>query len=296
MKLGIAINWTALPNAPAASTIQPSSASGPDLARCVACLTRIQCLYGGSLHVRSSTTADDEAAALSALSTFYESPAAPHYGSDASTDIEDLGIGSHLAQLTLAWGKLIEYLAQVRRGSVDGKIWSPGSSYHQLMARIYEFEISCSDNHRLKALNPESLPPAEFSKHESYWGSWFTMQISYHAYQAVLNHPLLLIYPKGGRPTGRKYQPPSFMQHTVDQAILHAAWVSRMISISTSKEFELSNPFVGHLAGSVATIHFLLCFAKDASVAAKALHDFHRCREFVTSMTQRWTHLRYTVS
>lgn len=296
MKLGAALRWAALSHGPTASRFERPSDNSSYLERCYVSLVLIQWTYGANLYTRTSTIGDEEAALLLASSTYFCSPAAPTPMSDTLRNIEDLGIGRYLASLTFAWGKLVEYLVQVRRGTGNEKMWQPDSSYYQLMARIYDFEISCSENHRLKALNPEARPPTDFANHNSYWTMWFTMQILYHAYQAVLNHPLLLIFQNSSRHAGKTQQPPSFMQHNVDQAMLHASWVVRMIEIWQSKELESYNPFVGHLVGAVATVHFLLCFAKDDSVAEKALHDFHRCSEHVKDISQRWSHIRHVVS
>ncbi|RMZ87001.1 hypothetical protein DV736_g5771, partial [Chaetothyriales sp. CBS 134916] len=92
-----------------------------------------------------------------------------------------------------------------------------------------------------------------------------------------------------GRP-----QPPSFLQHTVDQATLHSRWITRLIDLCSEKGFRLTNPFLGHITGATATVQFFLCFSTDTTLAKSGAENFKKYQSVVSTMAEDWPHLKHT--
>jgi hypothetical protein len=118
------------------------------------------------------------------------------------------------------------------------------------------------------------------------------MQILYHAIQALINHPFLHIVRGRGDQARR---PPSFLQHTVDQALLHSSWIAKIISLCEKKNFRLNDPFLAHLASVGATALMFFLDSGDAQLVAQADFGFKTCYRFVQRLSTTWPHLQNTV-
>ncbi|RMZ81481.1 hypothetical protein DV738_g2215, partial [Chaetothyriales sp. CBS 135597] len=84
-------------------------------------------------------------------------------------------------------------------------------------------------------------------------------------------------------------QPPSFLQHTVDQATLHSRWITRLIDLCSEKGFLLANPFLGHITGATATVQFFFCFSTDTALANSGAENFkkyHRVDEKLNKLAE----------
>ena len=92
------------------------------------------------------------------------------------------------------------------------------------------------------------------------------------------------------------FRPPSFLQHTVDQMLLHSSWVVNFISLCDEKDFAVNDPFMAHLASITATAFVFLFNAKDLDLAEKARQSFDRCYSFVKNSSSTWNHLTNTAS
>lgn len=120
------------------------------------------------------------------------------------------------------------------------------------------------------------------------------MQLTFHTSQALLNHPIFHIMIP--RKPSSLLKPPSFLQHTVDQALLHSGWTVRLIRICDDLNHQISDPFVGQLVAVVATVHWIISFASDEPVAERAESDFEYCHRFVRGMADIWPQFSQSVS
>jgi hypothetical protein len=263
------------------------------LQHCYVDLAVLESTYAGHFASNGIQIPKHDLAKISASSALSPAPPVGCSSTERSSGIIDLGIWTYNSILKLSWGRLLEYLSKARQGLSTQEPWQPNSAYHFLMVEIYEFELACSDNHRLKALDPEARSFEDLQQHSTYWTLWFTMQVILHTYQALLHHPLLLLHHRNAG--ARSNLPPSFMQHNIDQAVLHAGWVCKMLDMWTNTGLRISDPLIGYLVGATATIHFLLGFAKDESVTSKASDNFGRCCDLLSKMSLEWSHLKHTV-
>lgn len=118
------------------------------------------------------------------------------------------------------------------------------------------------------------------------------IQILYHVIQALINHPLLHIVRKRG---DRAKRPPSFLQHTVDQTLLHSSWIAKIIRPCEDEGFGLNDPFVTHLTSVAAATLMFFLDSSDDQLASQATFGFNTCYAFVKKLSKQWPHLRNTI-
>jgi len=203
----------------------------------------------------------------------------------------ELGIDACCIRLLSVWGHAMDFLRDVK----DGKglaIWSENGPYQKILAQLYTFEKNIGQAHRIQNTRPAEHSPAELESYRGYWAPWMTMQFLYHAVQVLINHPFLHLT-KRRQDCG--FQPPSFLQHTVDQMILHSSWVISFIKLCDEKNFRINDPFVAHLVSITATGYLFSSNASDADLAQRSHDGFDLCYGFVKQSSIVWTHLKNTV-
>ncbi|KAJ5623063.1 hypothetical protein N7490_011668 [Penicillium lividum] len=167
--------------------------------------------------------------------------------------------------------------------------WVASSTYSHLVEEIYRFEISLPQIHRFKNLGLSSRLPGDIAQYREYWASWLLLQITFHTTHALLNHPVFHVL--GHERSGNKrsnFRPPSFVQNTIDQAILHAGWTSQLIGIANDLNIEMNDPVIGHQVIVCATVHWIFSFASNATVAERAISDLGKCQQFIVEIASRW--------
>ncbi len=207
-------------------------------------------------------------------------------------DEKDAGISSYTLQLLSTWGRLMSHLKSIRQGVLEDA-WTANSVYQQIKAEMSRYETVLPEAHRFKNARFRERDVLDLERHRHYWASWVACQCIYHTLHCTLNHPFLHIARMPGQ---RRLRSPSFLQHASDQAALHSAWVVLILSSCEEREFEIYDPFVGHLASMIATAEFLLQFSKDETLAAKAASNFDMLRKFVERMAVNHPHLVHVVS
>lgn len=212
---------------------------------------------------------------------------------DPQSSIEkDAGIGSYALRLMSIWGRLMSYLGTAKLGNFEDA-WTSNSIYQQIKSEMSRLETVLPEVHRFKNSRFHELTLAQLKSHRNYWARWIFVQVLYHTLHCTLNHPFLHLARIRGLKRSRS---PSFLQHATDQAELHSEWVVLLLGLCEKTNFEIFDPFIGHLASMVATALFVLRFSKDESVAAKAFKGFSMLRSFVEKMATVHPHLRHTVS
>ena len=198
---------------------------------------------------------------------------------------KDLGIVGYCIQLTSIWGDIAEYMRQIRLGQVEDP-WLASSTYHKLTAEFYKFESTMAQVHRFKNVSFHTRSRMEIYQHMNYFTSWILLQTTFHTGHTLLNHPLFHI--TNPKSTSRSFRPPTFLQHVVDEALLHSGWTVRLIRTAEELGHEINDPFIVYQVISTATVHWIFSFASDDAIAERACSDFDRCRQFVGRMVGNW--------
>ncbi|PYH49448.1 uncharacterized protein BP01DRAFT_379016 [Aspergillus saccharolyticus JOP 1030-1] len=201
----------------------------------------------------------------------------------------DLGIQAYCLQVTGLWYEVLGYLRERLVNATDDDPWIASSRYHTLVAHYYEFETGISQRHRYRNLGFHTITASELLQHKEYWTAWLYLQVTFHAGQALLHHPLFHI--THNRRASSKLPPPSFLQQTIDQSLLHAGWPTRLVRTWGKHGIEVNDPFLGQLVATAASIHWIFQFASERTIADRARADFEQCRRFLTDLMARWPHV-----
>jgi hypothetical protein len=206
-------------------------------------------------------------------------------------DLEDSGITFYCLRLVTIWAHVMAYLKTIKHGDVE-EPWTPNSTYQQIASDMFQLETAYPATHRFKAVKFYERSPAELEEHRDYWAPWIFSQVVYHSVRAVLNHPFLHLRRTNGRQNLRS---PTFLQHAMDQAILHSSWIARILQMCVEKDFSIFDPFIGHLASVAATIHLFLQCSRDTELVSAASEHFEGCKSFLNNQAIEHLHLRCTV-
>ncbi|KAF5557168.1 hypothetical protein FPHYL_7757 [Fusarium phyllophilum] len=172
-------------------------------------------------------------------------------------NVQDVGIVATCLGYISVWGSIISYLRDIRNGANEYP-WLATSRHNQLTVKLYELENITSHRHLIRNAPFPDQPPSELSENREYWAPWVLFQVMMHATQAILNNPFVQLVAL--RRAGRNFQPRSFLQNTVDQALFHAEWVSRL-------------------------------FARDRKVSEKAKENLSICETFLEHLSREWPHI-----
>jgi hypothetical protein len=202
-------------------------------------------------------------------------------------DKSDAGILAYTIQLSEVWFKTTKY---GRRRGKPSKLppWSPQSEYATIMAQQMDFETRMPYVHRFKPAEFSSKSAEELHRNRDYWGPWLFIQFLYHTNLCLLNHPLLLSLRLRNFTT---VIPEIFLQHTSDLISSHASWIIHYIDLVEEKSFKVTDPFLGHCAAVVATIHLQESFKEGAGLRKEKQFNFSKCLKFVRDMGEQWPHI-----
>ncbi|KIX02733.1 uncharacterized protein Z518_08675 [Rhinocladiella mackenziei CBS 650.93] len=291
MALGIAARMAICTNLSISETGK-SKTRNSDMSRCIWSLFILDRIHGSSFRTVPAITDED------ILPEMPQCAAQPR--KLPLTEIEDLrileekddGINSYSLQLLSTWGRLMSYLKTIRQGNLEDA-WRANSTYQQIKSQMSQFETVFPEAHRFRNARFHERTFSDLAQDRAYWAPWVFTQCIYHTIHCTLNHPFLHVVRIHGR---QRLRSPSFLQHAIDQTVLHSAWVVRIVELCEERNFVVFDPFVGHLAAMIATAQFFLQFSKDTSLAARASRDFERLHRFVENMANEHTHLAHTVT
>jgi hypothetical protein len=203
-------------------------------------------------------------------------------------NIHDAGITACCLGYVCLWGSIISYLRDIRDGAMEYP-WLTTSRHNQLTVKLYELENHTSHRHLIRNAPFPDQPPSNLNEHREYWAPWVLMQITMHASQAALNHPFVQLVAL--RRAGRKFQPRSFLQKTVDQALFHSEWVSRLVQMCEDRSFEVNDPLIGQAVAACVSILWIFQFARDRKVSDKAKENIGTCEAFLSRLSHNWPHI-----
>ncbi|KAH7126053.1 hypothetical protein EDB81DRAFT_203261 [Dactylonectria macrodidyma] len=190
----------------------------------------------------------------------------------------------YAAELTDAWRMARAYAAS--HVDVDGPPpWTPDSDYSSVMLRHLEVDCKVPLKYRFAANDFGGHDIDALQSQRSYWGPWLFLQIIYAAIPCLLNHPFLLSM----RLRNFRYtMPQSFIQQSFDQITRHAGWIIYFLHQLEKKDFQASDPVLGHCVAIVATIHLQHSFVKEYALRDKAQAGFETCMRFLQRMGSVW--------
>ncbi|KAH8663446.1 hypothetical protein BGZ60DRAFT_379584 [Tricladium varicosporioides] len=207
---------------------------------------------------------------------------------DESQSPRDDGVLAYMIQLTEVWYKTTQY---ARRRGKPSQIppWSSQSEYSTIVSQQMDFETKMPYRHRFKLAKFSSRTSQELNSNRGYWGPWLFIQFLYHTNICLLNHPLLLSLRLRNF---RSFIPEMFLQQTSDLISSHATWIVRFIDMLDSKAYKVSDPFLGHCAAIVATIHLQFAYTDpDIRKREEKQKEFGKCLKFVRLMGEQWPNL-----
>ncbi|PTD10733.1 hypothetical protein FCULG_00007723 [Fusarium culmorum] len=203
-------------------------------------------------------------------------------------NIQDVGINATCLGYISVWGSIISYLRDIRNGANEYP-WLATSRHNQLTVKLYELENITSHRHLIRNAPFPDQPSEDLSEHREYWAPWVSFQIMMHATQAILNNPFVQLVAL--RRAGRNFQPRSFLQNTVDQALFHAEWVSRLVQMCADRQFEVNDPLIGQAVAGCVSILWIFQFARDRKVSEKAKENLVTCETFLGHLARKWPHI-----
>ncbi|KAM0344176.1 hypothetical protein ACHAPU_007898 [Fusarium lateritium] len=222
----------------------------------------------------------------------YSSHGMRSYCADLTDDYEgnvhDVGIVATCVGYVSVWGSIISYLRDIRNGANEYP-WLANSRHNQLTVKLYELENITSHIHLIRNAPFPDQPIEGLNENRKYWAPWVLFQIMMHATQAVLNNPFVQLVAL--RRAGRKFQPRSFLQNTVDQALFHAEWVCRLVQMCADRQFEVNDPLVGQAVAGCVSILWIFQFARDRKVSDKAKENLVICETFLGHLSCKWPHI-----
>ncbi|PTD09615.1 hypothetical protein FCULG_00008870 [Fusarium culmorum] len=207
------------------------------------------------------------------------------YAPDLVTIRDDLrtdpGITSHAVRAVSFCGDVISYLHALRIGKADNPA-DTNSNFYQLTNTLYDLESQLGHIHFVRNVGFSERTSEEFERHREYWAPWLLFQMTAHASQALLNHPFihLVLLRRANRPS----QPRLFLQQTVDQAMFHSAWVTRLVQTCMDRGLMVYDPLIGDLVAATATIPWLFQYARDTKVSETSKENYRKCIDFLESM------------
>ena len=205
-------------------------------------------------------------------------------GNDSKLDIGIKAANMHTSEL---WALACKY-AMIHTGVDADPPWHPQSDYAMITYWHTEHESCMPLRFRLHASRFSDHSPAELQTNRNYWGPWLFFQIVWHAIPALLNHPFLLSMRLRNF---RRTMPQSFLRNSFEQLTFHSGWIVHFLELVESKNFEVSDPTLGHCVAIVATIYLQHSFAEDQDFGKKAQTGFEKCLRFLRAMAYRWPHI-----
>ncbi|KAF5001065.1 hypothetical protein FGRMN_1259 [Fusarium graminum] len=207
---------------------------------------------------------------------------------DYEGNVHDVGIVATCVGYVSVWGSIISYLRDIRNGANEYP-WLANSRHSQLTVKLYELENITSHIHLMRNAPFPDQTIENLNESREYWAPWVLFQIMMHATQAVLNNPFVQLVAL--RRAGRKFQPRSFLQNTVDQALFHAEWVCRLVQMCADRQFEVNDPLIGQAVAGCVSILWIFQFARDRKVSEKAKENLVICETFLGHLSRKSPHI-----
>ncbi|KAI4593723.1 hypothetical protein KJ359_009002 [Pestalotiopsis sp. 9143b] len=199
--------------------------------------------------------------------------------------IQGSGIFAHSIRVMSSWRDVNKWLHDIRHGSAE-KPWLPTSRFAEVTQHLYELENNLDYKHCFRNARLPDRSLDELHRDQEYWRCWIMYHVRFHACFALLNHPFVHLVAL--RNANRSPSPRSFLQIVVDQALYHSSWVIRLINMCIEIGFDIHDPFTSDIVVAVATVPWIMQYARDQKVATRAEENLSQCRNFLSTLSQAW--------
>ncbi|KAJ5311837.1 hypothetical protein N7476_007697 [Penicillium atrosanguineum] len=199
------------------------------------------------------------------------------------------GIWVYMVQLSTLWSEVQHYVSHCASGDMTPP-WSIDSGYSIIGAHLMDTETNFPTAHRYDSVRFQEQSRAELNRDRGYWSPWLYLQFTYHAVHSVLNHPFL--YSWRPQQSAQLAVPNTFWKTSSELALIHTSWTVRLIEMVADKEYQLSDPFLGHAVAIAATIHLYYCRAADPALRESAQKKLDTCTRFLSDLARKWSRLQ----
>ncbi|KAF3398370.1 putative dioxygenase subunit alpha YeaW [Penicillium rolfsii] len=195
------------------------------------------------------------------------------------------GIWVYMVQLGSLWREVQNYVSHCASGYFTPP-WSVESSYSIIGAHLMNLETNFPMSHRYDSARFQEQSVEELHGDRSYWSPWLYLQFTYHAVHSVINHPFL--YSWRPQQSAQLAVPNTFWKTSSELALIHTTWTVRLIDMVTEKDYQLSDPSIGHLVAIATTIHLYYCRAADPALRESAQRKVETCTNFLSDLAAKW--------
>ncbi|KAL4893432.1 hypothetical protein BDV59DRAFT_192981 [Aspergillus ambiguus] len=199
------------------------------------------------------------------------------------------GIWNYMVQLASLWNEVQQYVSHCASGDTTPP-WAVESGYTIIGAHLMDIETRFPTTHRYDSMRFQEQSVEELHRDRGYWSPWLYLQFTYHAVHSVLNHPFL--YSWRPQQSAQLAVPNTFWKTSSELALIHTTWTVRLIDMVTEKDYQLSDPFLGHTVAIAASIHIYYCRATDPAVRESAQRKVETCLNFLGDLATRWPRCR----
>jgi hypothetical protein len=147
-------------------------------------------------------------------------------------------------------------------------------------------ETNFPTSHRYDSARFQEQSVEELHGDRWYWSPWLYLQFTYHAVHSVINHPFL--YSWRPQQSAQLAVPNTFWKTSSELALIHTTWTVRLIDMVTEKDYQLSDPSIGHLVAIAITIHLYYCRAADPVLRESAQRKVETCTNFLGDLAAKW--------
>lgn len=203
------------------------------------------------------------------------------------------GIWVYMVQLACLWSEVQRYVSHCASGDLTPP-WSADSGYSIIGAHLMELETRFPTCHRYDSVRFQDQSREDLHRDRWYWSPWLYLQLTYHAVHSVLNHPFL--YSWRPQQPAQLAVPNTFWKTSSELALIHTTWIVRLIEMVTEKEYQLSDPYLGHVVAIAATIHIYYCRAADPALRDSAQCKLETCTKFLSCLAMKWPMCEAVVS
>lgn len=203
------------------------------------------------------------------------------------------GIWVYMVQLSSLWSEVQHFVSHCASGDQTTP-WSVNSGYSIIGAHLMDMETKFPTAHRYDSARFQDHAREDLHRDRGYWSSWLYLQFTYHAVHSVLNHPFL--YSWRPQQSAQLAVPNTFWKTSSELALIHSTWTAYLIGMVAEKDYELSDPFLGHTVAIAATIHIYYCGAADPAMRESAQRKLDTCTKFLGELAIRWPRFQEIVS
>lgn len=209
----------------------------------------------------------------------------PQTPQDSSSFTSRGDIWVYMVQLASLWSEVQHYVSHCASGDPTPP-WSVKSGYSIIGAHLMDLETKFPTAHRYDSVRFQDQSREDLHRDRWYWSPWLYLQFTYHAIHSVLNHPFL--YSWRPQQSSQLAVPNTFWKTSSELALIHSTWIVRLIEMITERDYQLSDPSLGHTIAIAATIHIYYCRAADPTVRETAQRGVDTCTRFLGEFTARW--------